>query len=237
MDSEYLDLLETQDWGRIRLELLSYARSKAVSGKIWLGARRSYAEKKEPMLAGGLTPQDIVHEAISQVLEGKGDAKWDPARCADIRPLLRSRVRGKVSDLLRLAENRKGVSIPKDADGAERVDWLEAGKGTNKSLAEDAHGDHSQVEFATAVLEGLSATWHAEHSESDSWIASLKERLRDAPRLSEVLDYVLNGTPVRGMVDPMGLPKREINNLMKRLRRRLGGVLQSETPTQRKANA
>ncbi|MFH1724769.1 MAG: hypothetical protein ABII00_09125 [Elusimicrobiota bacterium] len=237
MDSEYRALLEKQDWRRIHRDLVHFARTLAVSGKLWAGGTRRFSGGEEPMLADGCTPRDVVHQVISQTFEGQGQWKWDPERSADIRVHLKWRIRSKLSTLVEKDDNRKRIPVPKDEHGAERFDWLKAPRGMTKGLAEDGVGDHSEEDYSVDLLDRLSTQCLADHPGGDDFTAHLEKGLGDDPRLQDVLTHICNGTPPRRMADAMGISVREVNNLMKRLKRRSRQIMRPDVPIQGKANA
>jgi len=246
-DPEYRKLLDQQDWAKIYPELVLFACEKAVSGKFWTGTTRHFEMqedknhgggpaprnniKTDPMLANGKTPEDVVQEVLAEVVKGKGKWRWDPTRNLDIRVHLRYRIWSRLSKLVKHSDNTKRRRVLKDDKGEERFDLIEkkdAGvqaAGT-KELHEDSvlleepanpeQGDFDPGRFGAFLERRLG-------EETD--LRSTDEHIRNAfigdDDLEVIYDYVANETPPRDIAKELGIPVTDVNNLKKRLYRRL----------------
>lgn len=83
MDEEIRDRLEKLDWGSIFPELYAYA----------------YARRNYPCLYPGVSPEDLVNDAVQKVLAG--ERKWNPDKHPDIVIFLKSVIKSIASHALK----------------------------------------------------------------------------------------------------------------------------------------
>ncbi len=246
-DSEYRKLLAQQNWAEIYPELVLYACEQAVSGKTWTGTTRQFKMKEdklqtdgaaprdnvhtEPMLADGKTPKDIVQDVLLETMKGEKKWRWDPARNSDIRVHLKYRIWSRISTLIEKEDNIKRVRVPQDDKGNDRYDLID--KDGTKAKAEPT----TELAEDAVRLEEPSAPEQADLDPSqfeafldrrlreDSDLRSLDERIRKAfngdTELEIVYDYMANECPPRRIAEELGIPVADVNNLKKKLYRRL----------------
>ena len=159
-------------------------------------------------LPNGFTPEDLVSEAILAGINGReADGRnWNKKRYPTIEKFLRSVIRSMVSHLASSAENRDTVGLPNDKD--EDTDAIQDFPACRKPSPR-------------------------EQAASAEFWALLKKNVEDDPDLEMLLMAMEDGYKRSELVDVLGKTLDEIDNLKKRLRRKLekSPVAPAKVPT------
>lgn len=253
-DPEYRQLLDQQDWAKIIPELVLFACERAVAGKFWTGTTRHFEMKEdtlhaggpaprdnvmtEPMLANGKTPKDVVQEVLLEVVKGERKWRWDPTRNLDIRVHLRYRIWSRLSKLMKHSDNTKRRRVPTDDKGEERFDLVDKkDAGVRAARTKELHENSVRLEEPSAPEQGdfdpgRYGAFLEKRLQEETDLRSTDEHIRNAfmgdEDLEIVYDYIANGTPSREIAKELGIPVAEVNNLKKRLYRRLKDAFPEE---------
>lgn len=115
MTQEFLELLSSQDWGKILPQLFSYAEK-----------RISYLNVKR--LAKGLDAKDIVLFSIEQIYHGQRN--WDPQKAPELKDALISIINSNISNNIYSSEYKKRKIID-DSSEEENNFWDSQTTGEN----------------------------------------------------------------------------------------------------------
>jgi RNA polymerase sigma factor (sigma-70 family) len=153
-------------------------------------------------LAEGYTVEDVVQEVIMKALSGI--RRWDPEK-GQLLPWLQAQSRSIMDALAKSASHQREVSIPETESFAsvQSLDPLEI-------VLEE--------ETETQVRQKVEALFQAVDGE---------------PELREVLQVIMDGCQLwpRHIASELGVPVREVDNRLKRLRRRAAQLSKCDTRT------
>lgn len=145
------------------------------------------------------TPQDVVHEAIKRLVAGPRE--WDPVNYPEIVPVVRGVIRSLYSHLPERDENKLRV-VPHDDQGKPvDVDELPGGTKAHQSTELEFLWVRTQIE---AAIEG-----------EDDLVAVYLAIIDGCVKPSEI-------------ADDLGITVEEVNNRLRRLRRRCRGNVRIE---------
>lgn len=208
MDNEIWKALQSADWGRIHKELLLFTLYE-LNQYSWESGSRDQLPK-------GNMPNDIVQEVILRTIEGK--RRWDPAK-GPIIPWLKSQVRSLVNALVNSAAHRH----------EERPPESETRDGEELDSEELLVGKMAEPE----LLQTLEPMALLMESERNQIIQQKRDALIEAtyePELLVILDAIMDGCEPqpRHLATVLKTDATEINNRLKRLRRRALTILKEE---------
>lgn len=166
-------------------------RRELLAHATWQARGYRWRRKGDLELAEGYTVEDVVHEVI--VKTWSGIRKWDPAK-GKLLPWLQAQSRSILDALARSAPHRREVSVL-DLEEVAVVHTLDP-------------------------LEIL--------VEQEAWtqkkrrVEQLFQAVEGEPELEQVLRLIISGceSKPRYLASELGVPVGEINNRLKRLRRR-----------------
>jgi DNA-directed RNA polymerase specialized sigma24 family protein len=200
LDPKTFKLLQEADWGAIGKELLAFAEWRAGNYRWRHGGNLELAE--------GKTPEDVVQEVIVKTLSG--DRRWDPDK-GPLVPWLKDQVRSILDALAKSAAHRYEITIP---DG------------------EEEEGSSDRIEYRASKIDILATVGSSgpeelvlemearEHKEQE--VGALFQAVSGESELEEVLEAIMDGCEPKpqALAAKLGVPVKEINNRVKRLRRR-----------------
>ncbi len=166
-------------------------RRELLAHSTWRARGYRWRRKGDLELAEGYTVEDIVHEVIAKTWSGI--RRWDPAR-GELLPWLQAQSRSILDALARSAPHRREVRV--------------------LDLEELA------VVYASDPLEILlkQEAW----TQKKQRVEQLLQAVEGEPELDQVIRLIINGCEPkpRYLASELGVPVGEINNRLKRLRRR-----------------
>jgi DNA-directed RNA polymerase specialized sigma24 family protein len=158
----------------------------------WRAQNYRWASGQHMELAPGISLADVVQRVIEKTLSG--ERQWDPTK-GPLVPWLKDQVKSVLDALAKSAPHRHEVPALEGEDGAERVGICAASPPPNPE-------EHLlQAERVNALFQAVSGE----------------------QALEEVLEAVMNGCEPkpRYLAAELGVPVEDINNRLKRLRRRV----------------
>lgn len=204
LDPETYRLLYEQDWDAIGKELVAFAVFWARNYK-W---RRGETWE----LAAGETVADIVQEVIVKTIEGR--RKWDPHKGALV-PWLKDQVKSEIDHLCHSRPHKYEVPIPENEDGEELADRVVHCASRRSNLDPTLIRDPEEI-----ILK---------QEEIKQREDALFQAADGDPQLEEILDVITDCEPKpRHLAAEIGVPVEDINNRLKRLRRRALKLLMGE---------
>jgi DNA-directed RNA polymerase specialized sigma24 family protein len=189
------------NWGQIGKELLAFAVVRARIYRWRTGGIH--------LLARGMELQDVVQDVIDKTL--RGQRQWKPDK-GPLVPWLMDQVKSEIDALAKSAAHRREESLEPDWQDAEGWDRAEEQAVLQKSASYDA----PSVEPERILIESediLSA---------EKKVGALFEAISSEQELEVVVQAVLDGCEPkpRYLAEHLGVPVEDINNRVKRLRRR-----------------
>jgi DNA-directed RNA polymerase specialized sigma24 family protein len=150
------------------------------------------------VLAAGQSLEDMVQQIIEKTISG--ERHWDPAK-GPLVPWLKDQVKSVIDTLANAAVRRHETQSAEGGDIEESV----AGPSTSRSLS-----------LETILLENEAAAQMAER------VDGLFQAVNDDPELEAVMSAILDGCEPkpRYLAAELGVSVEDINNRLKRLRRR-----------------
>jgi RNA polymerase sigma factor (sigma-70 family) len=200
LDPNTFKQLQGADWETIGKELVAYAEHLAQNYR-W---RRGGSCE----LAQGKTSEDIVQEVIVKTIEG--DRRWKPER-GPLKPWLKAQVRSVMSNLVRSAAHKHEREFPnEDHETTHTYDEYYVSEISTSTIP--AHLMNPE----DIVLE------HEEHGQADQKISALFQSISGETDLEDVVCAVMGGCKLqpRYLAEYLGVSVSEINNRLKKLRRR-----------------
>lgn len=190
-------LLQQADWGAIGKRLVRFVEYRA---RIYSWRSGSGTE-----LAKGVTPEDIVQDVIKKTL--LGDRKWDPCKGA-LEPWLKDQVKSEIDHLYRSAGNQHEIQSLDDPEDDELTVAV-AAQASQVALLSSRPSAEAEV----IIKE--------EQDNVRNQVDEILTILEDLPELQEIVFAVLDGCEPkpRYLGESLGIPVREVNNRLKRLRR------------------
>lgn len=194
MRSEVVKQLMSADWGEIGKKLLAFAE--------WRASHYRWRSGNIKELAQGMTPEDIVQEVIIKTING--ERKWDPD-LGPLEPWLKDQVKSIMDAIFKSAANRREVRSLEDPDDAE------------SSLERIAHKHNVIAPFATEKPPNPD-----EQLSMAERVSELFSAVSGDHELEEVLEAIMDGCEPKPqyLAQELGISVEEINNRIKRLRRR-----------------
>jgi len=149
----------------------------------------------------------VVQRVIVKTIEGR--RKWDPAK-GPLVPWLKDQIKSEIDALAKSAPHR--YDMPLDEEGGEHL----RDKSEHHATEVDILGDMRSLDPETILLE-KEKTNHARER-----VDALFEAVSGEAELEEVLEAVLNGCEPkpRYVAEALGTSVNDINNRLRRLRRR-----------------
>lgn len=193
------------DWGQIGKQLLAFA-------VYWARLYRWHSGGVH-LLARGMELQDVVQDVIDKTL--RGQRKWNPDR-GPLVPWLKDQIKSEIDALAKSAAHRREETLEPDWHLAEE------GNGAEEQTARQASASYAEGSMdPEAILVEAEGTISA-----DKTVAALFQALRGDQELEDVVQAVLDGCEPkpRYLAERLGLSVEEINNRVRRLRRRAFGI-------------
>jgi DNA-directed RNA polymerase specialized sigma24 family protein len=197
---------EVDDWPGLMKKMIGYG--------VWL-ARTEYRWRRGTILPKGNDIKDLVYTVVKKLYSG--ERTWDPGRVS-LESWLRLNIRSEMNNLFRSAYTCSGAlrEVPLEGDDKRgQTDQLE-GQAVDEEISR-LRGSEPEI----ALLE----------KESKKQCQLMLEALFEAVEGDQVLDDIFyeicDGCErkPRVLAQRLGIPKREINNALKRLDRRAQKIL------------
>jgi RNA polymerase sigma factor (sigma-70 family) len=204
LDPETYRLLHEQDWDAIGRKLAAFAM-------FWA---RNYEWRRGGTweLAAGETIADIVQEVIVKTIEGR--RKWDPHKGALV-PWLKDQVKSEIDHLCHSRRHKYEVPIPENEGGEELTDRVE-------------HYAFRQSSRDTTLIQDPEEIV-LKQEEIRQREDALFQAADGDPQLEEILSAATECEPrPRYLAAVIGVPVSDVNNRLKRLRRRALKLLMGE---------
>lgn len=201
MKPEVFKILMSEDWGKVGKRLLGFA--------LWRASHYNWESGNSQVLAEGMTPEDIVQDVITKTLTG--ERAWNPD-LGPLEPWLRDQVKSIIDALVKSAAHRREAKNLEDPDRDERA------------LDSVAHKEN--VIFSFAVKKPPNPEDELIEKERQRMMAEKSSELFAAvsgdKELEEVLETIMNGCEPKpqAIAEELGASVENINNRIKRLRRR-----------------
>jgi DNA-directed RNA polymerase specialized sigma24 family protein len=204
LDPEVCRILHEQDWDVVGRELVAFA-------VFWA---RNYEWRRGGTweLAAGKTIADIVQEVIVKTIEGR--RKWDPHRGALV-PWLKDQVKSEIDHLCHSRSHQCEMSILENEGREKPTDRAECCAFRQSSCGTAFTQDPEEIVLMQEEVK----------RREDALIQAAD---RD-PQLEEILSAATSCEPKpRYLAAEIGVPVQDINNRLKRLRRRALKLLMGE---------
>ena len=206
MDRKIFRLLQEADWGEIGKELTAFA--------VWRAQNYQWRYGRGQDLALGKSVEDIVHDVILKTISG--ERKWDPEK-GDLVPWLKDQVKSIMDALVKSAAHRyeTGSLETMDEEGIADTAEYHAFRAGSVTMTQSPGPQET-------VLQN-------EHFEEQA--STLFQAMDGHHDLEQILAAVWDGCELkpRILAAELGVPVRDINNRLKRIRRRIsklkGGAL------------
>jgi DNA-directed RNA polymerase specialized sigma24 family protein len=200
-------LLQDQDWGAISKQMIAFA--------IYLARNYRWRKGRCWDLALGRTVEDMVQEVIVKTIEGRRG--WDPRR-GPLVPWMRDQVKSEIDHLCRSAAHRREVLDPASM-------LPEPGTGVGEHMQHQREVPtcrHSQNPEAVVL----------KYEEIEQREKALLQAANEDSELEEIVDAIRCGCiPKPGyLAAEIGVPVKNINNRLKRLRRRAMKLMEENEP-------
>jgi len=206
VDLKTYELLQEQKWEPIYRELVAFG--------IYWAQNYHWRHGGLQELTAGQTIADVVQEAIIKTIEGK--RSWDPQK-GPLVPWLRDQVKSEIDHLYHSAASRHEVLIPESEDGEELTDWIEhrSSQGGDVSVVVSSQNPEEIVLKKEDIEKREDALFQATSGD---------------PELEEILEIIAGGCAPRPryLAAELGVPVTDVNNRLKRLRRRAWQLLTRE---------
>ena len=197
MDTETFKLLQQADWATIGRALLAFAR--------WRASNYAWRQGYDDGLGLGETCEDIVQEVILKTING--DRHWDPSK-GKLLPWLRDQVRSEIDHHFYQSANQHEIPFPQNED--QEDESVEQIIPFNDSL----HASIPKPEQAILDKEKRGIIKQR--------VDSLYDAIDGIPVLEEIFEAILDGCEPkpRELAKQLGIPVQDVNNRLKRIRRR-----------------
>lgn len=208
LNSEVFNQLQQADWGSIAKDLVAFAQ--------WWAERYQWRSGGTHLLAKGKTLEDVVQDIMVKTIAG--ERKWDPAR-GPLVPWLKDQLKSEIDALAKSAAHTHEVAFPEDEKGEPLTDKIEYPVFEGDVLGRVAPVDPETVTIAEEEIayakQKADALFDAVDGERD---------------LEEVVDAILDGCEPkpRYLAETLGVPVQDINNRLRRLRRRATRISREE---------
>ncbi len=204
MDPSVFEQLQKADWGEIGKRLVVFAERLA---------RRYYWQTGTwcNHLAKGATPEDIVQHVITKAFAG--ERQWDPAR-GPLETWLRWCIKSVMYALYQAGNHEVQPPIETEEEGSmDWMDWIDWAAWKRGYV-----GSNSPPQTPEETL--LAAE---EHTAAKQRVQVLLDDVSDAPELERIILAILDGCEPkpRFLAEELNIPVEEVNNQLKRLRRRI----------------
>jgi DNA-directed RNA polymerase specialized sigma24 family protein len=176
---------------------------------IWRARIYRWSGDGNHLLAQGLSAEDIVQRVIEKTLTGQ--RKWDPNK-GELLPWLRDQVNSELDGLVKSAAHRYEMVLESDdSSGGDVRDKIEY-----RAVEDGILGSVRPPNPENLLIEG----------EGSDLVSALFQAVDGDLELEEVLNAVMDGCELkpRHLAEMLGVPKQNINNRLKRLRRRVALV-------------
>ena len=194
---QIFSFLATTNWDEVSRRVLAYTISLAQNRR-WRGQIGGVDKSAE--LTNGVSCEDIVQQLIEKTI--KGERKWDPDK-GELEPWLCAQVKSAISHLI-----ESSVHKHERADVSEELDNRPATAVVASSSARFAVGTE------IIVLREIDAA---------AKVAAIYDVTADDPEVEELVTAILDGceSKPRMLAQQLGTDVQDINNRLKRLRRRV----------------
>ncbi len=176
--------------------------------------------KKQAALAEGMSPDDVVMEAMRRTITG--DRPWNRTKYPNILNHLKWVITSLVANLASSADNKTFRAMPEDEDGNQREAGLPQAAETPEPEFE-APTDEADAPVErppeVAFLRGIVGP------DADALANDIFDAISDDPQLLAVFEQMMSDKKPRDIVAAMGLPREDVYKLTQKLRRRLAPVL------------
>lgn len=196
MKQDVYDQLEEADWKSIGISLAAHA-AYLIRNSRWRGGT-------DDNIVKGIGPVDIASETIERAISG--DLNWDPDK-GGLLAYLKAIVTNRVKDLFEKA------SKVRECD--------HRGEGSEQGLPISPIVQSPDDPEAIAIA-------RQEEEQASELISAIMEEVADKPELMEVLEALMDGygPQPRYIAECLGVEVNDINNRLKRLRRRGDAILE-----------
>lgn len=195
MNPEVLQRLRAQDWSELGRRLVAHVCFRC-------GIRAWEESARHVVLGLGRSPEDIAADVIQKVFAG--ERTWDPAR-GELLPTLKAIVDSELDHLWKKHARRRERPDSEDIAEREREEFaaLEADPPGRPGNPEEMLERREEVVGASA------------------WVSAVFAFVKDKPELQAVVDAIMEGCVERPrfLAERLGIPVREVNNRLRRLRR------------------
>ena len=195
---EVFEYLQNVDWVAIGKSLLVFT--------IWRAQIYRWRSGDTQDLALGKTPEDIVQEVIEKTISG--ERQWDPS-LGPLVPWLKDQVKSILDALYKSAANRyEYATLTEDPDP-------DPGEPGDLQQAKDPRAVEASIPGLKEQVE--------KRFELDEQINQVFTVVNAQPELEEIVVAILDGCEAkpRYLAEKLGVPISEINNRLKRLRRKV----------------
>jgi DNA-directed RNA polymerase specialized sigma24 family protein len=213
VDQKTFELLQKQDWADLGKRLVEYGARKAWSYKWRDGGNWE--------LIAGITVADLAQEVIEKTIEGR--RKWDPNK-GELWPWLKAQLRSEMNHLYHSEAHKYEAAVP-ESEGAD------AGEGVIGDIQYDETKADGLVVMGSSIPEPEKALLAKERQE---WIEQRADDVFQAvggdQELEEMVEAILNGCEPkpRYLADELKVPRTNINNRQKRLKRHASKLMKKE---------
>lgn len=200
MDIKIFRLLQQVDWDTVGRRLMYFTVHRFQ--------HYGWAVGIDTALPKGWTIEDVVHEVIIKTISGQ--RKWDPDK-GPLEPWLKDQIKSEIDALVNSAAARREVDVPVGEEGEELWDLVEIAAVEDGIMGEVAPSNPEHE-----VMEREKKKW------AEKRASELIDAVYGEPELEVVMDAILSGCEPkpRFLAEELGVPVKDINKCLKRLRRR-----------------
>jgi RNA polymerase sigma factor (sigma-70 family) len=208
LNSEVFNELQQADWRTIGKDLVAFAR--------WWADHYQWRSGGTQLLPQGKTLEDVVQDVIVKTIEGR--RHWDP-RKGPLLPWLKDQIRSEIDALAKSAPHTRELAFPEDQEGYLPAEDIEYPAFENGVFPGAASPDPTLI------------TIEEEERAYDKQMAdALFDAVDHQPELEQVLVAILDGCDPepRYLAETLGTSVQDINNRLRRLRRRATRISREE---------
>lgn len=174
--------------------------------------------KQDAALAEGMSPEDIVMEAMRRTITG--DRPWNREKYPDIANHLKWVITSLASNLAESADNHAFRSMPVDAEGNVLTDRLSNG-GEHRDVEIELPMDEKELQAMDERPPEAKFLAGIKGPEADDLTNKVLDAISDDAQLLEVFQHLMDEKKPRDIMVAMGLSDKEVYRLTQKLRRRI----------------